>query len=411
MTPCVSPTIRHTLASAAMLTVAVGGCGPSGSTGSAREGEPPREVRVVPVERRPVEQTVEITGTLFGEEEIEVSAEVPGRLIAIHGDLGDAVPHGGLLAEISPIDFELSVREQEAALKAALAKVGLDEIPSDSFAVDALPVVERAVAQESNAHARLERARRLYERDPPLISEQDFADIRTQYEVAATSAAVERLNARSLLADARVRASQVRIAQKRLADTRVIAPSERPLTYRVAARLASIGEVVTEGRPLYRLVASDRIKFRGQVPERFASQVSAGARASLVVEGFSDPFEAVVARVAPAVDVSSRSFAVEIEAGNEGARLKPGSFARAVIVTGIDEEARFVPDSAVVRFAGVQRVFSVKEGKAVEHRITAAPPVNGLARILPPFDDVGAVIDDPKSLRPGSAVTVASEPH
>ncbi len=410
MTQRVPPPIQIAFAVAALSLVTLSGCGQSGAPVAARSDAPPREVRVVPVERRPIELMVEVTGTLYGEEEIEVSAEVSGRLSAIHADLGDTVPHGGLLARISPTDFELSVSEQEAALKAALAKVGLDALPSEIFEVDSLPVVERAIAQESNAQARLERARRLYDRDPPLISEQDFADIRTQYEVASTSAAVERLNARSLLADARVRASQLRIAQERLADTRIIAPNERQLTYRVAARLASVGEVVTEGRPLYRLVASDRVKFRGQVPERFASQVRAGARAWLVVEGFADRFEAVVARVAPAVDVPSRSFAVEIEAENEGARLKPGSFGRAVIVTGIDQDARFVPDSAVVRFAGVQRVFSVKEGKAVEHRITAGQAINGVTQVLSPLDGVDAVIDDPKSLRAGSAVTVTSEP-
>jgi RND family efflux transporter MFP subunit len=386
--------IGSTLAVAFALTLA-SGC-------SKRDAEPPkkedaalREVRMVPVVNRPLDRFVEVTGTLFGEEDVTVAAEVPGRIVQISSDLGDQVAHGVTLAVIDPTDYELAVEEQRAALLAALAKIGLGELPEGNIDLSVLPLVSRAIAQESNAKARLDRARRLYERTPPLISEQDFADIQTQHEVAHTVVEGERLTAQSLLADARVRASALRQAEQRLRDTRVIAPTEMPLSYRVAARSVSVGEIVAQGQPMFRLVASDRVKFRGLVPERFARDIKPGAAASISIDGFPDPFDAAVSRIAPAVDIATRSFGIEIEAANPQGALKPGSFARARILSGTDPAARLVPESATVQFAGVQRAFSVREGKVVEHRVRLGRADAGLVEVLDLPAGIDAVIDRP----------------
>lgn len=381
---------------AAVLGASVlGGCGKREAVAAKKADAETREVTLVPVVSRAMDRFVEVTGTLFGEEDVTIAAEVPGRIVEIAADLGDSVEHGAMLAVIDPTDFALAVDEQKSALLAALAKIGLDELPEGEVDLSVLPLVMRAVAQESNAKARLERARRLYERTPPLISEQDFADIQTQYEVARTVVEGERLTAQSLLADARVRASSLRQAEQRLRDTRVIAPVETPLNYRVAARNVSVGEVVAQGQSLFRLVASDRVKFRGLVPERFAQQIKAGTEASIVIDGFAEPFSARVTRIAPAVDIATRSFGIEIDASNPDGSLKPGSFAKARILTKTDHEVRSVPESATVQFAGVQRLFSVRDGKVVEHRIRLGQSLGGMVEVLDLPAGVEAVIDRP----------------
>lgn len=398
---------RTWFAAAAVCGLILSACGErTGAPGPAGAPEA-QAVKLVPVQTRAADRYVEITGTLYGEEEVSISAEVPGRVVEIHAELGDTVPHGGQLAQIDPTDFQLAFDEQNAALIAALAKLGLEALPATDIELSRLPLVARAEAEESNAKARLDRARRLYERTPPLLSEQDFADIQTRFEVASTSAAVERLNARSLLSEARVKASALRTAQQRLNDTRVLAPPERPLNYRVAARNVSVGEVVAEGQPLYRLVATDRVKFRGLVPERYAQQVVAGAKAQLIVDTFPKPFDAAVARVSPAVDVATRSFEVEILADNPEGRLKPGSFMRARILIGTQADARFVPESAVTQFAGVQRVFSVKDGKVVEHRVELREAADGFREVISGLDGIEQVIDTPRGIRTGAAVATA----
>lgn len=368
-------------------------------------------VMLAPVAVGSADRTIEVIGTVYAEEDVLVAAEVPGRVVEIAADLGDQVPHGAFLARIDPTDYELAVEEQRAALAASLAKIGLSDVPEADVDVSTLPLVARAIAQEQNAGARLDRARKLYERTPPLLSAQDFSDIQTQYDVARTVVEGERLTARALIADARVQASALRQAEQRLADTRVIAPAERPLNYRIAARQVSIGEVVSEGRAMFRLIASDTVKFRGSVPERYSRQLTEGAPAAILVDGFNDPFSASVSRVSPAVDITTRSFPIEIQASNPQGLLKPGSFARARVLLRTEENVRFVPQGAVVQFAGVQRVFSVADGKVVEHRVTLGDTKGDLVEVLDLPAGVDAVVDQPpRGLAAGVSVEVTPRP-
>ena len=86
--------------------------------------------------------------------------------------------------------------------------------------------VERARLQAENARARYERGRVLAERTPPLISVQDFADLKTAWEVAESNLRVERLDAEATLAEARTLQAQVRVAEQRVTDSVHRAPIE-----------------------------------------------------------------------------------------------------------------------------------------------------------------------------------------
>lgn len=397
---------------------AAGGVTGNGSANKAGSGatspkQPLLDVVLRDVTVQDASRFIEVTGTLYGEEEVTLAAEVEGRVVEILADLGDQVPHGGTLARIDTTEYELAVDESKSSLLAALARLGLEELPAGEVDLEQLPVVARATAQEVNAKARLERARKLFERPaplPPLISEQDYADILTQYEVAKSEVASERLNAKSLLADARVRASSLRQAEQRLKDTTVIAPSEKPLTYRVAARQVSIGEMVSVRQAMFRLVASNRIKFRGQVPERFAGSVKVGARALVSVDGFDQPFEAAVTRVSPAVDIPTRSFGIEVEADNSAGMLKPGSFATSKVLNKVDSGVQFVSANAVVQFAGVQRVFSVKNGVVQEHRVKLGDTSGEMVEVIGLPNDVTEVVDQPaRGIGAGATVRVKSD--
>jgi RND family efflux transporter MFP subunit len=369
-------------------------------------------VRVTPIITSDALRQVTIFGTLFGEEDVLISAKIPGRVSEVLADLGDIAGEGATLAKIDPTDYTLAVGEQRAALAASLAKVGLPEIPQGEVDLSLLPEVARARAEEANARSRLDRARLLYERAPPLLSEQDFADIQTQFEVAKTTEAVARLNAESQIAEARVRASSLRTAEQRLADTVVAVPREKPLTFRVAERRVSVGEQVTQGQVLFRIVATDRVKFRGRVPERYAGRLAPGSPATLRLDAPAESVLAAVTRIAPAADALSRTFEVEIEAGNPTGAMKPGSFAHASIEIGSESGVRFVPEEAVVTFAGVSRVYSVREGKAVEHRVSLAPAEKGLHELLANvqgrtgLEEIDAVVMSPGNLRAGQTVRV-----
>lgn len=387
--------------------------GPGGPPGGAsgRAPLPAVEVSLVPVVRRSVDDTIGITGTLFGEEEATIAAKVGGRVVDVKADLEDPVPSGTPLLQIDVTNYRLAIDERRSMLSASLAKLGLTELPGPEFDVESIPPVRRARAEAANAQARLERAKVLFEQQPPLISEQDFEDIRTQAEVARQSASVEVLSAGATLAEARTQAATIAMAAQNMADTTVVSPfppGGETIRYRVSERLVSLGELVTPGQPLYRLIATDVLKFRGQVPEQNMGRVERGQRAVIRVDAFKDGFEAKVTRVSPRIDERTRGFEVEIEVDNREGRLKPGAFARASLVVGLRDNVAFVPESAVVTFAGVQKVFSVRDGKAVEHRVRAAAADDGLIEIEGLGDVTDVVARGAGGLTGGRDVTIAA---
>lgn len=400
--PCTSPRSSFTrrlprmraighLVSSFLLVTSLSACGAGESESPATQPTQAREavpVELAAVRIEPLARTIEVYGQLYGDELATISAKVPGRVREIIADVGDRVAAAASLARIDPTDYELVVSQRELALAETLAKLGLDELPPKDFDVTKVATVERAAHEAQNAQAKLERARQLHEQDPPLISDQDFADTSTAHEVARSDYDVAILEAQSLLALARSRASELEAAQQRLYDSTVRAPGAPRLAatapadsatqsasaegvprYAVIERIISQGEYVREGDPLYRVVADDPIKFRAGVSERFVPEVRTGQPVVLRVEGYEELFSGRVSRINPAIDPDSQTFDVEVLIENRDRKLKPGAFARAEIVVGEDPGVTFVPKSAVVSFAGVDRVFSVKDGAAIEHQV------------------------------------------
>ncbi len=408
-----------------MLPIAFGavlvsrGCGESNGPRTGAPAEPIL-VTTARVEIRSIPRTIDATGTLFGEEETTISAKLGGRVVEIKADVGDPVLPGAPLAQIDETDYRLALAERRTAVLATLARIGLTELPPQDFDPSEVPTVVRARAEAANAEARFQRGRTLYEEDPPLISEEDFADLKTAWEVAISGAEVELLTVRAVVAEARTLAAQAAVAAQRLADTLIRAPGvadepggtpganglATPPRYRVAERLVSLGEYVTEGHPTFRLVAGDLIKFRADVPERFVGQVEVDQAAEVRVEAYDDPVQGRIARVSPRIDPLSRTFQVEIHVPNADGRLKPGAYARGRITTHADEGAAMVPDAAIVTFAGVHKVFSVRDGKAVEHRVRTGHRQDGLVEIVGGLDAGEVVIRGAAELSDGTPVRV-----
>jgi multidrug efflux pump subunit AcrA (membrane-fusion protein) len=115
------------------LLVAIGmlpilaGCGGEASARAAgREAPPPRPVKVVPAVETGLPRVVTVTGTLAAEEQVALGMKVAGRLEAITVDLGSRAVKGATLARLAPVDFQLRVRQSEAIVEQARARLGLE---------------------------------------------------------------------------------------------------------------------------------------------------------------------------------------------------------------------------------------------------------------------------------------------
>jgi multidrug efflux pump subunit AcrA (membrane-fusion protein) len=101
------------------------------------------------------------------------------------------------------------------------------------------------------------------------------------------------------------------------------------------------------------------------------------------VESFGDAvFSGKVAYVSPSLDPTMRTFTVESLVDNADRRLKPGFFAKGVILTKKDEGVMAIPDSAVSTLAGVSSVYVVADGKITQQTVTLGIRQGNLWEVL-----------------------------
>jgi multidrug efflux pump subunit AcrA (membrane-fusion protein) len=365
--------------------------GPGGGAAAEGRAREPVAVAVRPVTVRTAQRSVEVTGTLFGEEEVTISNKVPGKVVATYKDVGDRVAGGEELAQLLRNDYELALTQRRSALEEVLARLGTDRVPPENFDTSSLPSVSRARLQAENAKARFERGRQLHQRTPPLLSDQDFADLQTTYDVARQGYEAELLTARALVGEARTRQAELAIAEQALRDTTIRAPrsaggeagadqapatssaTTKPATYAVAARYVSVGELLSAISRMYRLVDDDPLKMRAPVREQYVGEMRVGQRALVRVDAYDREFAGQIARISPQIDPLSRTFLIEIVIPNGEGLLRAGGFAKARVETRQQTDVVFVPRDAVVTFAGVTKVFTVKDGKAQERVVEVGP--------------------------------------
>ncbi len=347
---------------------------------NASQAERKIAITVARADGRDVERSVQIVGTLLAQDEVTLANEVPATIAKILADLGDRVRQGQLLIKLDEREARLEVERAAANLQAAREALERARQMLDWNRAN----VERAQAVLSDAQVNLKRFQGLLAEGAISASQRDSAQ--TQYDVGlaslrATEAQHEsdRSAAKNAEANVEQAVAALELARKRLKDTDVVAPFDGS----VRKRLVNVGETYKEKTPLMSLVATQALKLQGEVPERFAPQIGAGRPVRVEVEAYPGrTFAGGVTRVSPVVDVESRTFTVEASIPNPGGILKPGFFAKASILTGTERGVPFVPEEAVVTFAGIVKVYTVADGKAEERRVATGQRRDGWVEIL-----------------------------
>jgi RND family efflux transporter MFP subunit len=145
---------------------------------------------------------------------------------------------------------------------------------------------------------------------------------------------------------------------------------------------------------------------RAAVPEREAHGVQVGQPVRVTVEGSDEQHTGRVARISPAIQEQNRTLTIEAEIPNVQGVLRPGSFARASIVTQAAQPVVMVPATALVTFAGIDKVLTVKDGKSVERRVQTGRRDGGRVEIVAGLNAGEPVVVEPGNLTGGQTVTV-----
>jgi RND family efflux transporter MFP subunit len=124
------------------------------------------------------------------------------------------------------------------------------------------------------------------------------------------------------------------------------------------------------------------------------------------IEGDPVEHKGRVVRLSPSIQEQNRTLAVEAEVANPGGRLRPGAFARGEIVVEAELPVVLAPASSVVTFAGIEKVFGVKDGRAVERKVRTGRRSGDRVEILEGLAAGEQVVVDPGNLVGGTPVTV-----
>ncbi len=375
------------------------GCKKKTADRPEKESAQTRDVRLVVVEERPLERTIEVSGTLAADEQVTVAAEAAGRIASVAIDLASPVKEGDLIAQIDPTDFRLRVDQAAAAVSQARVQLGLPpDGNDDSVDPESTAIVRQALATLEQARAARTRAEALAKDGLSSAAEQESAQ--ATFLRAETAVQTAREEVRVRLASLRQRRSEARLAQQGLSDTTLRAP----ITGIVQTRRVNTGEFVAVGTPIADIVRVDPLRLKLVIPEREASGVQAGQAVKVSVEGDKTIHMGAIARLAPALDAQNRTLLVEADIKNPGT-LRPGVLARAEVVVG-SKPALTVPSSAVVVFAGIQKVITIEGDRAVEKRVTTGKRVGNTTEILTGIKAGERVVKEPGSLQQGQSVRV-----
>lgn len=272
-----------------------GGTGAAGATVEAPDsaaGARTVNVEVMPVAAGAFTETIRLTGTVEAHRDVTLSAEETGTVQALLVGRGERVRQG------QPI-----LRIDDSVLRAQ---------------------VEQARAREELARETWERNRQLFEEEK-AISELRYVEARASWREA--------------------RADLDAIAA-RLERTVIRAPFAGVLD----ERLVEVGQLVSSGTAIGRLVDLDPVTITAGVPERYASDVERGSRATVTFEVLDErAFEGRLTFVGSVVDPRSRTFEVEFTLPNPEGRVKPEMVADVVLLRREWSEALVVPQEALVR--------------------------------------------------------------
>jgi multidrug resistance efflux pump len=316
------------------------------------------------VATRPPREIV-LTG-MVTTDEVNVSAEISGRLQQVLVREGDAVTNGQLLAVLQPQTQQADVSYyantelvSTAQVAQAEADLKFQQAQTEHQTAQAEADYAAAQAQVAQGKAQLENAKLTYDRETALNrsgteSQQAFDQARTTYDAAkATVDALEKqaVAAQAAVALAKANADQVAAreaaltasrhqvaavtAQKDKAQTQLGYTEVRaPLNGFVDVRAALTGEVITPGQAIVTLIDPDNLWVRADVEETYIDRVHLGDKlrvrlpSGAVREG-TVFYRSADADYATQRDVSRtkrdiRTFAIRIRCDNQDRALAVG---------------------------------------------------------------------------------------
>jgi RND family efflux transporter MFP subunit len=289
---------------------------------------------------------------------------------------------------------------REAELRTSIRVPASIEPLTGGEAVVGAPAAGRFMADSlPSVGATLRAGQTLGRLEPRLATGEDRATLVaevTQAQVALAGARAELGRAERLLAeravparrvedarrgveagDARLRAAEARVAQRDetlrgggSARTGNAYTLRAPIGGRLAEVFATLGASYDEGAPLFKIVRTDRVELRAQVPAADAGATRGTSQLAFEIPGRADPIVLQPHHVHDAgiLDPATKALPVQFEIENPGGHLLVGQTGTAILYKGDRTRWPAVPKEAVLLEAGRPYVFVQVGGERFARR-------------------------------------------
>jgi HlyD family secretion protein len=275
------------------------------------------------VTRAPLSVVVSATGTLQPQDQVDVGAEISGRLDAVKVDYNDRVKKGQVLAVVNTDQIQAQLAQAQALLNANRASVANDEA-----------TVRETLDKRDRARALLSIGG---------IPTQDARVAEAAYDRAVSSLAKSK-------ADVENAAAQVRMYQTQLGKAEV----RSPIDGMVLERRVSTGQTVaaTFQTPVLFVLASDlsMLELDVDIDEADIGLVHEGQTATFTVDAYPQRrFSAKLTslRNAPKTTNGVVTYQGVLTVDNSAMLLRPGLTANVNILVSEAKDALLIPNGAL----------------------------------------------------------------
>jgi len=369
-----------------LLALALFSCKGRDATPAAASTAPPAQgplpIETVRVVEQPLSVDLSLPGELTAYQTVAIYPRVTGFVKSVSVDRGSEVKAGALLATLEAPELTAQRAEAQSRLQAAEAQLAGVRAKADA---------DRGTFQKLQAASAT----------PGVVAGNDVS----LAEKAADASGSQVLAAQQSVEAARQALAAVRDMEGYL---RLTAPFAGVVTERNVHPGALVGPsgASAAATPLLRVVENSRLRLVVPVPEGYTADLKTGTDVPFSVAAYpGERFTGRVARIAQAVDVTTRTMAVELDVVNPGGRLAPGTFCQVRWPVRRPGLSLFVPSSSVASTTDRTFVIRVRGGKTewidVKTGLTAGPLIEVFGALQAGDEIAGRGTDE---LRPGTAV-------
>ena len=282
------------------------------------------DVAVMEVKATPFTNYINLQGSIDAKDNVQAYPQGTGVITAIYVKVGDHVAKGQTLAQL-----DNSVQKQDVA---------------------------QAETQVELMKTSYDRQKNLW--DQKIGTEVQFIQAQTNLQVAQKTLAMKRQSADL---------------------ARIVAPISGTVD-QMDLKLGQAPSPTSPQSTSIRIVNTESLKVKANVPESYAANIHQGDMVKVVVPDANDSVMAKVTFAAKVIDPSSRSFAIEVQMG-ASKTIKPNMTAVLKIADYSNKNALVVPVNAIQKSEKGDFVFVNENGTARKRNVTEGASYGGKAEI------------------------------